>query len=121
MLQTSTVDNKPETIQEPQELSTTRVIPPEIQTVWTQVLDLLSKKLRKPSYETWIKPTSLIEISNNEAVIAVKNEFTRNFILQTYHQGKSVVLKLGTKPARQMVVTQRRQLSGSILLVKYFS
>ena len=93
MLQTSTVDNKPETIQEPQELSTTRVIPPEIQTVWTQVLDLLSKKLRKPSYETWIKPTSLIEISNNEAVIAVKNEFTRNFILQTYQQELSWALK----------------------------
>lgn len=51
---------------------------------WSLVLDYLSKKLRKPSFETWIKPSKLIDIDNGFAVLAVKNEFTRNFISQSF-------------------------------------
>ena len=60
------------------EISPKSVISPEYKVLWLKVLELLAKKLRKPSFETWIKPTQLQEIKNDEAVIAVKNEFTRN-------------------------------------------
>lgn len=52
--------------------------------LWQKVKDLLSKKLRKPSYETWIKPTKLISIADNYATIAVKNDFAKNLVSQSY-------------------------------------
>lgn len=53
---------------------------------WKAVLAILAKKLRKPSFDTWIRPTLLIEIKNETAAIAVRNEFTRNFLLQSYYK-----------------------------------
>ncbi len=58
----------------------------DFQLIWSQVLAHLAKKLKKPSFETWIRPTSLVKIQNDEAVIAVRNEFSRNFILQSYQK-----------------------------------
>lgn len=52
--------------------------------LWTKVLKLLSKKLKKPSFETWIKPNFLIKLEGEFAVISVRNEFTRNFLLQSF-------------------------------------
>ena len=53
--------------------------------LWQQVLEYLEKKLRKPSFDTWIRPTQLIKIESDTATIAVKNEFTRNFVLHSYY------------------------------------
>ncbi|MDA1020912.1 MAG: chromosomal replication initiator protein DnaA [Cyanobacteria bacterium] len=71
----------------------TKVINQEHQAIWLKVLEQLSKKLRKPSFETWIKPTQLQDIRDDEAIIAVKNDFTRNFIMQTYQKDILEALK----------------------------
>ncbi len=61
--------------------------------LWQQVLEYLEKKLRKPSFDTWIRPTQLIKIESDTATIAVKNEFTRNFLLQSYYKEIQEALK----------------------------
>jgi len=56
----------------------------ELKQVWDDVQGHLSKQMKGPSFQTWIKPSKLIEISGNKAVIAVKNEFNKNFLRQAY-------------------------------------
>lgn len=91
MVKTTIVEKDELIIQAESPVKTT--IKPQYQELWTRVLELLAKKLRKPSFETWIKPILLSEIKNNEAIIVVKNEFTRNFILQTYQKEIQEALK----------------------------
>lgn len=69
--------NKPEQILEVEQ---------EYLIIWTKALAYLEKKLRKPSFETWIRPTLLIEIKNDTASVAVRNEFARNFLVQSYYK-----------------------------------
>jgi chromosomal replication initiator protein len=56
----------------------------ELKQVWDDVQGHLSKQMKGPSFQTWIKPSKLVEISGNKAVIAVKNEFNKNFLRQAY-------------------------------------
>jgi chromosomal replication initiator protein len=57
----------------------------ETDNIWARTLEIISSKIKKPSYETWIRPLKLIAIENDTALIGVKNDFTRNFIFQSYH------------------------------------
>lgn len=70
---------------------------PELSTetieIWTKALELLSKKLKKPSFETWIKPNFLLKIEGEFAVISVRNDFTRNFLLQSFAKNIQEVIK----------------------------
>ena len=61
--------------------------------IWTKVLELLSKKLKKPSFETWIKPNFLLGTENEFALISVRNDFTRNFLLQSFAKNIQDALK----------------------------
>ncbi|MBX9687054.1 MAG: chromosomal replication initiator protein DnaA [Candidatus Obscuribacterales bacterium] len=52
--------------------------------VWTQVLELLQKKLSKPSYEAWLLPTRLLELSAEEVVMGVSNDFAKTRLTTIY-------------------------------------
>ncbi len=67
-------------------LGLTPAIDPRINEIWLKVLLVLEKKIRKPSFQTWIRPTLLSSINETEAVVAVRNEFTRNFLIQSYQK-----------------------------------
>ena len=54
--------------------------------IWNSVQGLLSKELKGPSYGTWIKPTKLILLEEDKVVVAVKNEFNKNFLKQCYFE-----------------------------------
>ena len=56
----------------------------EVENIWTLVQGHLSKEMKVPSFQTWIKPSKLIEIYDSRAIIAVKNEFNKNFLKQCY-------------------------------------
>lgn len=56
----------------------------ELEQIWNEVQGHLSKQMKGPSFQTWIKPSKLIEINGNKAIIAVKNEFNKNFLRQAY-------------------------------------
>ncbi len=56
----------------------------EIENIWNLVQGHLSKEMKGPSFQTWIKPSRLIEVTDHKAVIAVKNDFNKNFLKQCY-------------------------------------
>ncbi|OGI07212.1 MAG: hypothetical protein A3I68_03335 [Candidatus Melainabacteria bacterium RIFCSPLOWO2_02_FULL_35_15] len=56
----------------------------EVENIWDLVQGHLSKEMKGPSFQTWIKPSKLIELRETKAIIAVKNEFNKNFLNQCY-------------------------------------
>lgn len=52
--------------------------------IWAKALLILEKQLKPITFKTWINKLKLIDIQADIAVISVKNEFTRNFIQQSY-------------------------------------
>jgi len=79
--------------------------------IWTQALELLSKKLKKPSFETWIKPNFLMNIEGEFALISVRNDFTRNFLLQSFAKNIQEVIKevTGKALALRFVINKHDQ------------
>ncbi len=51
---------------------------------WEQMINKLSEYIPGAAFGLWIKPIIPVDIYNNEAVICVKNDFTRDVILQRY-------------------------------------
>ena len=56
----------------------------EIEKIWSEVQGHLLKEMKGPVFQTWIKPSRLIELKDGKAIIAVKNDFNRNFLKQNY-------------------------------------
>ena len=52
--------------------------------IWSETLTILAKKIRKITFTTWIAKLKLKNLSADLAVIEVRNEFTKNFIEQSY-------------------------------------
>lgn len=48
--------------------------------IWTQVLDLLGKKMNEPTIGIWIRPNQLVEVTNDSVTIAVSNQFIKDTI-----------------------------------------
>lgn len=55
-----------------------------VQELWAQTLVGLQKKISKPSFETWLKPTEAIERKNDILVIAAPNNFSRDWLESRY-------------------------------------
>ncbi len=51
---------------------------------WGKILDFISKKISKPSFDTWIKETEAI-IEENKITVYAKNEFQRDWLEERYH------------------------------------
>ena len=79
-----------------------------IEKIWQDVQTCLSKEMKGPSFQTWIKPSKLTELTEDKAVIAVKNEFNKNFLTQYYFEKilsaiertikKKITLEISVKP-----------------------
>ncbi len=52
--------------------------------LWTQVLERLQLQLSRPTFETWIKTTSVEQLENNCLVIRTPNPFARNWLQKYY-------------------------------------
>ena len=52
--------------------------------IWNDSLNFLAKNVRKITFDTWISKLKLIDLQDDIAVIEVKNDFTKNFIEQSY-------------------------------------
>lgn len=63
---------------------------------WQNCLAYLSKKLKSIVMQTWISKISLIELKEDIAVLQVKNEFTKNFIIQSHIKVIQEALKEAT-------------------------
>ncbi|WP_458411815.1 DnaA N-terminal domain-containing protein [Schinkia sp. CFF1] len=58
----------------------------DLQYIWTQVLHHLEKNLSRPSFETWLKHTVLIDADEwkREVIVAAPNEFARDWLESRY-------------------------------------
>lgn len=63
--------------------------------LWTEVLKKLEEKLSKPSFETWLQGTTPITLYNNNIIIGVPNDFTKEWLENRYsHLIKEIILKI---------------------------
>lgn len=69
----------------------------ELEKLWHEIQGHLSKDMKGPSFQTWIKPSKLIEINESTAKIAVKNEFNKNFLNQYYLDKITSAVEKATK------------------------
>lgn len=52
--------------------------------LWEQVLLQLEKQLSGPTFETWIKPTRVSQLSDKKLVLLTDNPFARNWLKKYY-------------------------------------
>lgn len=55
-----------------------------VQDLWAQTLNEIQKSVSKPSFETWLKATEAIELKDDILVIAVPNNFSRDWLESRY-------------------------------------
>jgi len=51
---------------------------------WQKTLDILKSELSKPSFETWLKTTKVVTRYDNTLVVAVPNEFAKDWLESRY-------------------------------------
>lgn len=56
---------------------------------WIQVLHLISQRISKPSFETWLKDTTA-EIKDDVVIVKTKNEFQADWLEERY---KTIMLE----------------------------
>lgn len=52
--------------------------------LWNQVLAQLKTQLSSPTFETWIKPTRISQLSDEKLVLLTDNPFARNWLQKYY-------------------------------------
>lgn len=52
--------------------------------LWGQVLSMVEQKISKPSFDTWLKSTKMIDFKQNVATISAPNSFTRDWLDNHY-------------------------------------
>jgi len=56
----------------------------ELKNLWKKILGVLELQISKPNFVTWLKNSALIEIKNDVWVIALPNNFTKEWIENKY-------------------------------------
>ncbi|MFC4411645.1 chromosomal replication initiator protein DnaA [Chungangia koreensis] len=52
--------------------------------LWGQVLSMVEQKISKPSFDTWLKSTKMIDFKQNVVTITAPNSFTRDWLDNHY-------------------------------------
>ncbi|KXS44077.1 MAG: chromosomal replication initiator protein, partial [Candidatus Frackibacter sp. T328-2] len=52
--------------------------------IWQKALEIFQSKLSKPSFQTWLKSTKLIAIEENNILVEVPNEFSKDWLETRY-------------------------------------
>ncbi|MFC4387776.1 chromosomal replication initiator protein DnaA [Gracilibacillus marinus] len=52
--------------------------------LWQNTLDNIKEKVSKPSYDTWLKNTTIEQIQEDTVIISAPNEFTRDWLESKY-------------------------------------
>ena len=58
--------------------------PPVKEDLWNQVLAKLEEQLSGPTFETWIKPTQIQNLSQQQLTLLTDNPFARNWLQKHY-------------------------------------
>ncbi|WP_163655357.1 chromosomal replication initiator protein DnaA [Listeria sp. PSOL-1] len=57
-----------------------------IEDIWQEALTIVKKNMSKPSYDTWMKSTTVHALENDTFVIAAPNNFVRDWLEKSYTQ-----------------------------------
>lgn len=57
----------------------------DLDDVWNRTLDILENELSRPSFETWLKSTQLLNFDGSEMIIVVPNVFAKDWIETRYY------------------------------------
>ncbi|MHB8125100.1 MAG: chromosomal replication initiator protein DnaA [Desulfitobacteriaceae bacterium] len=55
-----------------------------LNSLWKETLDKLESQVSKPSFETWLSSTKLLQINGDTLVISVHNEFAKDWLESRY-------------------------------------
>jgi chromosomal replication initiator protein len=69
----------------------------ELEDIWFRTLEILKEELSRPSFETWLKSTQLLEFDGNNIIISVPNEFAKDWLETRYYNLIKNTLQLITK------------------------
>jgi len=58
--------------------------PSYLNSFWENILDRLKNEISRPSFETWLASSRLIDFSNNNLTISVTNDFARDWLESRY-------------------------------------
>ncbi|MBS3886965.1 MAG: chromosomal replication initiator protein DnaA [Dethiobacter sp.] len=56
----------------------------ELLEIWQATLDKIEKKMTKPSFETWLRTTRPVSLTDDTLIISVPNDFTRDWLQGRY-------------------------------------
>ena len=64
-----------------------------LEKVWKTALKDIKESVPASSFQAWIKSANLISLENNKATLEVRNEFSRNLLIQNYYRVISKALE----------------------------
>ncbi|HEX3006494.1 MAG TPA: chromosomal replication initiator protein DnaA [Bacteroidales bacterium] len=56
----------------------------QLHSLWQKTLETVEPHMKKPSFETWLKPTHPIGLEENVLIVEVPNEFARDWVESRY-------------------------------------
>jgi len=65
-------------------------LPVNLSKLWSLILAEISKEVSKPSFETWFASTRPVSLKDRQLIVAVPNDFTREWIQSRY---KDIIVK----------------------------
>lgn len=76
--------------------------------LWNNALGSIEKKISKPSFETWLKPTTAYGLQGNSLIIIAPNEFARDWLEERYSQliGNVLYELIGEKLDIKFIIPQ---------------
>ena len=78
-------------------------MPTDINTIWSDVLDIVRDELNEPSFKTWFEHTEAVRLTDDGVfVVGVQNDFARAWLEDRYTQRLSAALTqvVGARPDR---------------------
>lgn len=80
--------------------------------LWSQALDVMQKKVSKPSYDTWLKATNAHSLQGNQLVITAPNEFARDWLESRYLEliSETIYDITGSKLDVKFIIPHNQQL-----------
>lgn len=85
-----------------------------VEGLWNQVLDKLQAQLSGPTFETWIKPARVQDLSDDTLTLSTPNPFARNWLQKHYLQTIADVTHEVLGHPVEIVVTVNEAMSGPV-------
>jgi len=58
----------------------------DVQVIWSKVLDVVKTEINTPTFKTWFEHTTPLDIIEDRLVVAVQNDFARDWLDSRYSQ-----------------------------------